>query len=91
MRRVGDFAQLDFYAMRLAEELQALSTQYINEAFFAEEDLNLDNLTLANFLKEAEKARDGGKVAELEFNRQLAKIIKGVVPMILNPPPEQGA
>ena len=89
MRRVGSFAQADFQAMRLAEELQALSTLYINESFFAEEEINLDNLTLANFLKEAEKARDGGKVAELEFNRMLAKIIKGVVPMILNPPEEQ--
>ena len=85
MIRHGDFASADFEAMRLASELQALSVEYINESFFAEEDLNLDNLTLANFMKEMEKARDGGPVAAFEFNRQLSKILQGVIPQVMNP------
>ena len=91
MRRHGDFAQSDFAAMRLAEQLQSLSMQYINEAFFAEEDLGLDNLTLDKFFKELEKAKDGGPVAEFEFNRQLTKIIQGVIPMVTQPQePQEG-
>lgn len=92
MRRIGDFAQADFAVMKLAEELQAMSTLYINEAFFAEEDITLDNLTYSNFLKEAQKAREGGPVAQQEFNRMLAKIVQNSVGMVLNPPqPEGGA
>lgn len=91
MRRIGDYAIADFAAMRLAEEMQALSVLYINEAFFAEEELNLDNLTLNNFLKEMQKAKEGGPVAEHEFNRMLAGIVKQAVDMTMNPPqPTQG-
>lgn len=89
MRRIGDFSQADFEAMRLASQLQALATEYINDAFFAEEELNLDNLTLHNFVTSLDKAQDGGPVAVLEFNRMLSKIIAGVVPQVINPP-QQG-
>ena len=89
MRRIGSFAQLDFLSMQLAEQMQALSMQYVQEAFFAEENIGLDNLTHALFLKEMENAKAGGPIAENEFNRQLAKIIQGIVPSILNPPEEQ--
>ena len=85
MHRVGDFAQLDFQAMRLAEQLQAMCVSYINDAYFAEEDLTLDNLTPAKFISELEKARDGGPVAQFEFNRMLGKIIEGVIPQVMNP------
>lgn len=85
MIRVGDFAQLDFQAMKMAEELQAMCVSYINDAYFAEEDLNLDNLTPARFIAELEKARDGGPVAQFEFNRMLSKIIEGVIPQVMNP------
>ena len=86
MRRIGDFAQADFFTMRLAEELQALSMQYIQEAYFAEEELNLDNLTFANFVKAADAAQEGGPIAQKEFDRLLAKIIKGATDQVLNPP-----
>ena len=89
MRRIGDFAQADFFAMQLAEQLQALSMQYVNEAFFAEEEINLDNLTLSNFLKEASKAKEGGPIAEQEFSRMLAKIVQGAADMVMNPPQEE--
>ena len=89
MRRIGSFAQLDFLSMQLAEQMQALSMEYIQESFFAEENIGLDNLTHALFLKEMEKAKEGGPIAQNEFNRQLAKIIQGIVPSILNPPEEQ--
>lgn len=90
MRRIGDYAQADFAAMRLAEELQALSVMYINDAFFAEEELNLDNLTLTNFLKAMESAREGGPVAETEFNRMLANIVRQAVGTVMAPPQEGG-
>lgn len=90
MRRIGSMAQLDYFSMQLAEQMQALSMQYIQDAFYAEEDIGLDNLTHALFLKEMEKAKEGGPIAENEFNRMLSKIIQGVVPMITNPPPQEG-
>lgn len=90
MRRIGDYSQADFSAMRLAEQMQAMATQYINDAYFAEEDLNLNNLTWDNFVKQMDAAKDGGPVAMLEFNRQLAKIIQTAVPQVLQMGQEEG-
>lgn len=90
MNRIGNFAQADFQAMRYADQLQALAVSYIQEAFFSEEDLNLDNLTPTKFLQELEKARDGGPIAQLEFNRMLGKIIMGAVPMVMQASAEGG-
>lgn len=91
MRRFGDMAQFDFYSMRLAEQLQTLAMQYIHEAFFAEEDLAIDNLTWNRFSKAMDDAQQEGPVAKVELDRQLAKILKGVLPQVLNPqPPGQG-
>lgn len=83
MQRHGSFAQADFQAMRYADQLQALAVSYIQEAFFSEEDLNLDNLTPTKFLQELEKARNGGPIAQLEFNRMLGKIIMSAVPTVM--------
>lgn len=88
MRRIGDYSQADFAALRLAEQMQALATQYITEAYFAEEELSLGNLTWNNFIKAADEAKDGGPIAMNEFNRMLAKIISGAVPEALAPPEE---
>ena len=75
--------------MRLAEQMQALAMEYIQEAYFAEEDLNLDNLTFNAFVKAADAAHEGGPIAQNEFNRMLTKILQGVVPQIMNPPEEE--
>lgn len=88
MRRIGDFSQADFAVLRLAEQMQALAVNYLNEAYFAEEDLNIDNLTWDRFVKAWDEAKDGGDIGMYEFNRQLAAIIQGVIPQVLNPPQE---
>ena len=90
MRRFGDFAQADFYSMRLAEQMQTLAMQYIHEAFFAEEDLAMDNLTWNKFQKAMDDADQGGPVAKVELDRQLIKILNGVMPGVLNPQPQGG-
>lgn len=75
MRRIGDFSQADFEALKLAEQMQALATSYIKDAFFAEEDLQLDTLTETKFIKALEQARNGGAVEQYEFNRMLGNMI----------------
>lgn len=75
MRRIGDFSQADFQAMQMADQLQALSVGFIKEAFFAEEELNIDNITETKFFKELDKARAGGPVAQYEFNRMLGDLL----------------
>lgn len=85
MNPVGDFARADMGAMLLAQQLQGLVMDYIQDAYFAEEDLNLGNLTYDRFLKEYEKAKDGDTMNEL--NRQLAAIIGPVIQQVFMPPP----
>lgn len=86
---IGDFAQADFNAMRAAIELQGYLMDYINDAYFAEEPLTIGNLTYARFLKEYEKAVDGGPVAMKELNRQLAVILQPVAQQVMSQP-QQG-
>lgn len=88
MKYVGDFAKADMNAMRLAQELQAQAMSYIQDAFFAEEELNANNLTPARFMREYEKARDDEGLMN-ELNRQLAAIIGPIIPLVFAPP-EQG-
>lgn len=88
MRRIGDFSQGDFEAMKLADQMQALAVGFIKDAYLAEEDINIDNLTLDRFLTELDKARSGGPIAQYEFNRQLSKVLMQVVPSVMNPPEE---
>ena len=83
MRRVGSYSQADFASMRMADQLQAMALDYINDVYFAEEDITFANLTPAKFQAELDKARDGGPVAMQEFNRQLAKILGEVLPQAL--------
>lgn len=90
MRRIGSLAQADFEAMKLGDQMQALCVMYLNKVYFAEEDIALDNLTLEKFLSESQKARDGGPIAQYEFNRQLTKILSGVIPQVMSQPPEEG-
>ena len=72
--------------MKLAQELQGKVMDYINDAFFAEEDLNLNNLTYTRFMKEYDRARNDGTLDELD--RQLAAILSPVIQMVLSQPPE---
>lgn len=68
-----------------------MAVQYIKKVFLAEEDINIDNLTWNRFSKAMDDAQQGGPVAKVELDRQLAKILKGVLPQVLNPqPPGQG-
>ena len=84
MRPVGNMARAEFEVMRLAQLLQGQALDYVMEAFFAEEDLNLNNLTYDRFMKEYEKSRAEGTTDE--FDRQLAAILSPVLQMVLSAP-----
>ncbi len=86
MNRIGDLSQADFESMRLAEQMQALSMEYINEAFFAEEDLNINNLTWNRFMDAVDRAKDGGPVAQNELDQMLLKILQPIAQQVMNPP-----
>jgi len=73
----------------MAQELQGLVMDYIQDAYFAEEELNLGNLTYARFMKAYEDARDNDMTDEL--NRQLAAIISPVIQQVFMPPPAKGS
>ena len=63
---------------------------YVMEAFFAEEDLNLNNLTYDRFIKEYEKAHAGDDLAKSELNRQLGAILGPLIEQVMAAPPEGG-
>lgn len=75
MRRIGDYSQADFQAMQMADQMQALAVSFIKEAYFAEEELNLDNITEKKFMQALDKARTGSSVEKYEFNRMLGDLL----------------
>lgn len=85
---IGDFARADFAVMRQAQELQGLVMDYIQDAYFAEEDLNLNNLTYARFMREYENAKAGGPLAMEELNTQLAGLLGPIIQQVMSQPPE---
>ena len=90
MKPVGDYARADFAVMKLAQELNAQIMDYVQDAYFAEEELNLGNLTYARFMKEYEKAKDGDDLAKSELNRQLGAILAPLIEQVMAAPPQEG-
>lgn len=86
----GDFVKADFAAINMSVELQGLAMDYIMDAYFAEEKLNINNLTYANFMKEYEAAKDGDELAKSELDRQLLAILQPVIQQVMTPQPQNG-
>ena len=91
MNPVGDFAKADMRVMLLAQELNGHVMDYINDAYFAEEPLNLENLTYDRFMKAYEKAHDAGPEAIDELNQQLAGILAPIFDQFMQMPPQEMA
>ena len=92
MRRIGDYSQADFQAMQMADQMQALAISFIKEAYFAEEELNLSNITETRFVKALDSARTGSSVEKYEFNRMLGDLLIQAVQrgQQQGQPPQQG-
>lgn len=92
MRRIGDYSQADFQAMQMADQMQALAVSFIKEAYFAEEELNLSNITETRFVKALDGARTGSSVEKYEFNRMLGDLLIQAVQrgQQQGQPPQQG-
>ena len=70
-RYIGDFSKASFRAMEYAEMLQGLALDHIKKTFQAEElGLDLDNMTLGEFMRAQLEAEEGG--TREEFERMLA-------------------
>lgn len=85
MRYLGDFARADFAVMQLAQQLQGKAMDFIQEAYYAEEDLSLNNLTYDRFMKHYDRARTEGFD---DLDRQLAAILSPILQQVLSAPPE---
>ena len=70
-RYIGDFSKASFRATEYAEMLQGLALDHIKKTFQAEElGLDLDNMTLGEFMRAHLEAEEGG--TREEFERMLA-------------------
>ena len=90
MNPVGDFARADFAVMLLAQELQGRVMDYVSDAYFAEEELNANNLTYERFMRAYEKAHDGGDAEMQELHRQLAGILSPLFDQFMAMPMQEG-
>lgn len=89
MKPVGNFARAEFEVMNLSQQMQGRVMDYINDVYFAEEELNINNLTYERFMREYEKAQAGGDESMSELNRQLAGILSPIIDQFLAAPVQE--
>lgn len=87
-RYTGDYSRASIKAMEYANTLQGLAVDSIKRMFNSEEEIDLNDVSLAELARARMEANNPTERAKLDT--QLAKQLIPILDQVLNPPQEEG-